>query len=534
MTAVSPVTGPEPPPGTVAALRAEQVSKSYGGTLALNHVDFDVRSGQVNVLVGANGAGKSTLMKILSGIEVPTGGRLLLDGKPCKFASPRDAEEAGIGIVHQELRLFPDLSLADNIFMGRERTHHRLVVAQQSQEETAGALLRELGLTVDPRTRVRDLPLGKQQLVEIARALAQQARILFLDEPTSALSAGEVETLFRVLRGLKERGVSLVYVSHRLEELLRIGDRITVLRDGRKVAESEMSSVTTDWIVTQMLGETAHAAQGHAERQPGKEVLRIESLGLPRPGGGSLLRDLSFSVSAGEVLGLYGLMGAGRTELLETVAGLRQAGTGRVLYQGTALENQSVRARMLSGVVLVPEDRKGSGLVLNLSVRENMTMSSLQLLTRAGLWIDRRKEAAPVTRMTRALGVRASGPEQTVGDLSGGNQQKVVLARALLAQPKLLLLDEPTRGIDVAAKAEILVLVGKLAEQGMAILVASSEAQEVLDCADRILVLCKGRAVAIFPRSQATEATLMRAAGGDRPTSIPPAPMDSDEHASTH
>lgn len=518
---------------SVGVLSAEKVSKSYGKTRVLTDVDFHVRKGQINVLVGANGAGKSTLMKILSGIEAPTGGRLLLEGRPCKFNSSREAEAAGIGIVHQELRLFPDLSLSDNMFMGRERTHHGVVVAQQSQDETARSLLEQLGLNVDPRTLVRELPIGKQQLVEIARALAQQARILFLDEPTSALSAGEVETLFGVLRDLKARGVSLVYVSHRLEELLRIGDFIGVLRDGRKVADAKVADIDADWIVTQMLGVTAHAAKDHAPRKPGDEVLRVERLNLPRAGGGMLLDELSFSVSAGEVLGLYGLMGAGRTELLETIAGLRQPRDGKLTYQGAVLQQEPVRSRMRRGVVLVPEDRKGCGLVLDLSVRENMSLSSLERITRAGLWIDKDRESSPVNRMTGALGVRASGPEQPVSELSGGNQQKVVVARALLAQPKLLLLDEPTRGIDVAAKAEILVLVGKLAQEGMAILVASSEAQELLDCADRILILCKGRVVTVLPRSQATEAVMMRAAGGDG-SGVSSSPIDSGQHVSSH
>jgi erythritol transport system ATP-binding protein len=491
-------------------LCASRVSKTYGERVVLDSVDFAVERGKVNVLIGANGAGKSTLMKILAGVEMPTSGQLVLEGRPCAFASTADAEAAGIGIVHQELRLFPNLSISDNIFLGSERKRHGVLVDVRSQEREARELLRQLGQDIDPRTMLEDLPLGKQQLVEIARALAQRTRVLFLDEPTSALSAKEVATLFDVLRSLKARGVSLVYVSHRLEELLRIGDRITVLRDGRKVAAAEVAEIDAEWIVRHMLGSSTESASAPAKRVAGSEVLRVVDLDLLASTDSRASRRVSFSLHAGEVIGVYGLLGAGRTELLETIAGLRRA-RGQLIYQGQALGRESLLRRLRRGILLVPEDRKSQGFV-PLSVRENVTLSSLGRVTR-GCWIDARAESAAVKEMTDSLGVQGASSEQPVSQLSGGNQQKVILSRALYAKPKVLLLDEPTRGIDVAAKAQILRLIDSLAAEGMAILLVSSEARELLDCADRILVLSRGCAAALVPRSTATEGVLMRAAG---------------------
>ncbi len=498
-------------------LRAEAVGKVYGGTVALDDVDFELERGRVAVLIGENGAGKSTLMRILAGVEAPTRGRLLLDGRPVRFDSPRAAAAAGIAIIHQELSLFPELSVAENVFAGREPRRLGLVDRARAERETRDVLDR-LEHPIDPRARCGALPLGQQQIVEIARALTREARVLIMDEPTSALSSAEVAALFRVIRELRSRGTAVVYVSHRLEELMEIGDRLTVLRDGRRVAAAEASDASVGWIVEQMIGRAVAGASPREAAPAGETRLEVEGLSLRRDDGRLLLDGVSLTVAAGEVVGLYGLMGAGRTELVECLAGARTATAGRIRLGGAAVERLDLPARLRRGVFLVPEDRQGAGLFRSLSVAHNMTLASLRAHVR-GLALSPAAESETVARMARDLGIASARPDLPIGALSGGNQQKVVIARALLTRPRVLLLDEPTRGVDVGAREELRELVRRLAREGVAIVLVSSDLEEILGVADRILVLSSGMVTGRFTAAEASHAALVAAAalGDGRP-----------------
>jgi erythritol transport system ATP-binding protein len=487
-------------------LRASQITRVFPGTVALDRVDFNVRRGKVNVLIGENGAGKSTLVKILAGVDRPTQGHILLDGHEVQMHSPRDADAHGIGIIYQELNLFPNLSVRENIFMARHKTLGGIVVDRASEERVARDLVARLQQRIDPDAIVGSLPLGQQQIVEIAKALARDVRILMMDEPTSALSASEIRVLFGVIRELKERGVAIVYISHKLAELLEIGDYVTVLRDGRLVADAPASEIDIPWIVEKMTGRKSEAAVAHQDAPGGREVLRVEKLTL-----GTRLHEISFSASAGEIVGVYGLLGAGRTELFECIAGLRPHSSGTIAVGGERLEECALPDRIARGVALVPEDRQAAGLVQSLSVRANMTLASLSKYTRAG-HLSPRSEDAAATEMISRLRIRCAGPKQAITSLSGGNQQKAVIARYLLTSPKVLLLDEPTRGVDVGARSEIFDLIRQLAETGMAVVFASSDLHEVLTLADRVIVMSRGRITAQYGAKAATEHALVAAA----------------------
>jgi erythritol transport system ATP-binding protein len=486
------------------------IAKTYGGTTALQDVDFEVHPGQVNVLIGENGAGKSTLMRILAGVERPTAGHLLMGDAPLELRSPRDAAALGIGVIHQELSLFPDLSVTDNVFMARERTRHGVVVDRALEERRVAETLARLDHPLDPRTPVGRLPLGLQQIVEIARALVQEVRILMMDEPTSALSAVEVAALFRVIRDLVRRGVAVVYISHRLEELMQIGDRITVLRDGRRVGHAPASEVDLDWIVESMVGRSGRPRRDRTSAVEDVNVLEVRGLSLPGPAGERLLDDVSLRVRRGEVVALYGLMGAGRTELLESLAGARSPEGGRVTVDGEPVHGLPLPERIRRGLTLIPEDRQGAGLVPPLSVTHNVTLSSLRDHTR-GFWLVGGKERATVGRVRDELDIRMADPDRPITTLSGGNQQKAVVARALLTSPRVLLMDEPTRGIDVAARAEMFDLMHRLAGQGLAILYSSSDLKEVVGIADRVLVLSNGRVTGEFDGHAVSERELVEA-----------------------
>lgn len=490
-------------------LHAEQVTKVYPGTVALDKVDFNVYRGKVNVLVGENGAGKSTLMKIMAGVEQPTHGRLLLEGRPIDPKNPRDAEQHGIGIIYQELNLFPNLNVAENIFMAHEQTIGKAVVNHGEQERRTSDLLRRLEQPINPRTLVQNLRIGQQQIVEIAKALALDVRILIMDEPTSALSDVEVEVLFRVIEELKAAGVSIIYISHKLEELMQIGDYITVLRDGHKVAESPMENVDLPWIIERMVGRDTAASYRPPQHAFGDVILQVEDITLPKLGGGYLLDHVSFSLRAGEILGIYGLMGAGRTELFECLMGLHSDAAGRVLLQGTELRGLIDR-RIGQGMMLIPEDRQREGLVPELSVADNMLIASLKRFFN-GLYLARDKAQDHINRMIRELSIKVANPQHLISSLSGGNQQKVVVAKALLTEPKVLLMDEPTRGIDVGAKEEIFDIARKLAAQGLGIIFVSTELKEIMAIADRIIVMSKGRITQEFDRSEATQQALVEA-----------------------
>jgi erythritol transport system ATP-binding protein len=491
-------------------LRLEGVSKVYSGTVAVKQADFEVRRGAVNVLVGENGAGKSTLMKIVAGVEQPTAGRMLLDGEPVAFSGTSDAMSCGIGMVFQELNLFGNLSVAENVFANREvmRGGH---IDHEAQERETAATMDRLGASIDPRARVEDLMIGQQQLVEIAKAVARSVRILIMDEPTSALSAPEVEILFRVIADLKSKGVAIVYISHRLQELIRIGDFITVLRDGRVTGSQALKDVDVHWIVRQMIGSDAKDFSTPGDHEFGGEILRAEDICLPRAVGGYAVDHVSLSVRAGEILGVYGLMGAGRSEFLECVMGRHPLASGRIYIDGELVREKEVGGRIARGLALIPEDRQRDGLVAVLSVAENLTMASLRKLTRFFFHIRSRLEAEIVRREVKSLTIKVADPALPVSSLSGGNQQKVVIGKALLTEPKVLLMDEPSRGIDIGAKADVFRLMRKLAAEGLGIIFVTSDLDEALALSDRIAVMSQGKLTALFDRADAAEAKIIAA-----------------------
>ena len=500
-----------PVPDDDIIMRARQVTKIYPGTVALNKVDYAIHRGKVNVLVGENGAGKSTLMKILAGVEQATKGELLLEGKPVRIESIFDAEAHGIGIIFQELNLFPNLSVAENIFMAHELTGPTGINHAEQERRTA-ELLARLEQPINPKTLVGSLRIGQQQIVEIAKALAQDISILIMDEPTSALSVSEVEVLFRIIEELKSQGVSIIYISHKLEELMQIGDYITVLRDGNLVANAAMDDIDLGWIVAQMVGRDTQWKYTPPQHEYGATILEVNDLVLPRPSGaeGYVLEHVSLSLQAGEIVGIYGLMGSGRTELFETLMGLHPYATGSIRLNGKELTGTRIAQRIQAGVMLIPEDRQRDGLVQKLSVKQNMILASLRnYLSR--FYLSNGKENTSVARLVKELAIKVSNPDNLITSLSGGNQQKVVVAKALLTGPKVLLMDEPTRGIDVGAKEEILDIMRQLAAQGLGIIFVSTELKEVMAMADRVLVMSKGRITKTFSRAEATEEALVSA-----------------------
>jgi erythritol transport system ATP-binding protein len=510
MPSASPVPKIEPAAAAdEVILSARNITKVFPGTVALDDVSFQVRKGKVNVLIGENGAGKSTLMKILAGVESPTSGNILLDGREIHLHSPLDATHLGIGIIYQELNLCANLSVADNIFLARETTRNGLI-EHKAQKQRARELVSRLEQKIDPDQLLGDLRIGEQQIVEIAKALAQDVRILIMDEPTSALSAAEVEVLFRVIRELKSRGVAIIYISHKLEELLQIGDYITILRDGRMVAEEEAKNVNVPWMIERMVGRNPAALFTRQERPLGEVMLKVENLTLPRLGGGYTLDHVSFELREGEILGFYGLMGAGRSDLVDCLAGARPQATGKIWLNGEPVSATTISERIASGFVLVPEDRQRYGLVQALSVMDNMLLSSLKNYLK-GVFLVRKQEKAATEQQIRELSIRVANPQQPITALSGGNQQKVVVAKGLLTQPKILLLDEPTRGIDVGAKSEIFEIMNRLAAQKYGVIFVSSELKEILAMSDRILVMSKGAITGEFSHQDANEEKLVAA-----------------------
>lgn len=490
-------------------LKASNITKVYPGTIALDDVDFNIYRGKVNVLVGENGAGKSTLMKILAGVVQATEGELLLDGESIAVKSPHDAARYGIGIIYQEMNLFPNLSVSENIFMARELVSSGMVIRAKEQRARTSELLARLEQPIDATALVSTLRIGQQQIVEIAKALAQDVRILIMDEPTSALSNAEVEILFRVIRELKSNGVSIVYISHKLDELLQIGDYVTVLRDGQLVAEESCANIDVPWIVEQMVGKNPTGLFMHEPHEIGEELLRIEDLTIQRVGGYTL-DHVSLSLHRGEILGLYGLMGAGRSELFECLAGIRTDFTGEIWLEGSQVRRSSIQERIQMGLTLVPEDRQRDGLVQSMSVGNNMLLASLKKYMNV-FYLSAKKEKTSINQSVKDLAVKVADPNHLITSLSGGNQQKVVVAKSLLTTPKVLLLDEPSRGIDVAAKSEIFEIMNQLATQGFGIFFASSELKEIIAVADRILVLSKGVITGEFAYGQATEEALVAA-----------------------
>ncbi|WP_210523542.1 sugar ABC transporter ATP-binding protein [Pantoea ananatis] len=487
------------------------LSRVYPGVTALDQVNYRVYRNKVNVLIGENGAGKSTMMKMLAGVESPSSGEILLDGKPVMLHSTQQAEKLGISIIFQELNLFPNMNVMDNIFIANE-FFQRGVINEKYQYQLAKALLERLELDVDPYAALDALGIGHQQLVEIARALSKDTRVLIMDEPTSALSQSEVKVLFNVIEQLKRRGVTIIYISHRLEELMEIGDHITVFRDGRFIAAREVRDVSVPWIIEQMVGDK----KKHFDYQPapqGETVLQVAGLTALHQNGGYRLNAVSFSLRKGEVIGIYGLLGAGRTELFKGLTGLLPCQHGEIQLGGQRLDNCSFQQRLKRGITLVPEDRKGEGVIELMSISANMTLSNLSLrgFRRALGIVHPDKERQRVNEMIQHLAIKVSDSELPISALSGGNQQKVVLGKALMTGPAVVLLDEPTRGIDVGAKTDVYHLIGKLAQQGLAVMFSSSELDEVMALADRILVMADGRITADLPRAAATREKLISA-----------------------
>jgi erythritol transport system ATP-binding protein len=488
------------------------VTKSYAGTVALGGVDFRLERGRVHALIGENGAGKSTLLKILAGVEQPTAGSLRLNGTETRFASAGEAASAGVGMIHQELQLFPDLSVAENLFVGRERRTGLGTIAWSQQAEAARKVFARLGHPGIPTTApLGSLALGQQQLVEVARALVHDVRVLLMDEPTSALTAAEVPVLFQVIRDLTAHGVSVVYVSHRLEELLAIADDVTVLRDGRVVGAAPAAEVDVAWIVARMTGGTVSHRLATGPVETGRTMLAVETLSLPAHPGRAALDAISITVQAGEVVAFYGLMGAGRTELFETLIGLHPDGVGHVALDGRDVARLDVGARVRAGLAIVPEDRQASGLVQCLSVRDNATLSTIERLAPYG-YLSPAAETRAAAPFIERLRVKAPSLGAPVTALSGGNQQKVVLARGVMSRPRVLLVDEPTRGVDVGARVEILDALQRLAREGMAVLFSTSDLAEVLAAATRVVVLARGRVVLDAPAADVTPELLAAAA----------------------
>lgn len=494
-------------------LEARDIWKAFPGVQALAAAGITVRPGRLTALLGENGAGKSTLMNILAGVFPPDRGTLVLDGQPVSFRCPREAQDAGVSIIFQELNLVDGLSVAENIFLGRQPQNAWGLVDHARMRRDAAAILAALDIDIEPSLPVERLKVGARQMVEIAKALSFASRVLILDEPTSALTQREAETLFRVIAKLKAQGVGMVYITHRLDELARIADDVTIFRDGRLVLEAPFNAADRGDYVRRMVGRDLADGHRRVGGPPGSLLLEVERFSVARPGAAApLVADVSLAVRAGEVVGLFGLMGAGRTELLEALAGLHPGRTtGTLRVDGAVAAIRSPREALAAGIVLAPEDRKADGLVLAASVAKNVSLASLDTLTRFG-FVSRRREDSRGRDAVARLGIKTPSIAQAVNALSGGNQQKVVLAKGLACGPRVLLLDEPTRGIDVGAKREIYALIDDLSRQGLAVLVASSELPEVLAISDRILVLAEGRMTAEFTRAEATEQAVLHAA----------------------
>ncbi|MBL8155777.1 MAG: sugar ABC transporter ATP-binding protein [Anaerolineae bacterium] len=487
---------------TTPLLDMRNINKGFPGVRALTDVSFDVYPGEVHTLVGENGAGKSTLMKILSGVYIRDSGEISFKGRPINFTNPRQAQEAGIATIYQELNLIPYLSVTENIFLGSE-LERGVLLDWTKMHERARELLGRLHLDVDPRTSVNRLGVGQQQMVEVAKALHHKADLIIMDEPTSALSIREIDDLFTIIRDLQAHHVALIYISHHLDEAFAIGDRITVLRDGRLVATETTGAINMEVLIRHMVGRDL-SEQFPKERVPrGAEVLRVENLTQ-----GTRLKNISFSVHAGEIMGIAGLVGAGRTELVRAIFGADPIDAGRIFVDGKPVTIRNPQDAIAHGIALLTEDRKQQGLILQMTTRDNLTLSVLKGLTR-GLFTSKRRESDLAQRFIDSMAIKTPSQEQLVVNLSGGTQQKVVLGKWMATQPKVLIFDEPTRGIDVGAKVEIYKLMNQLGRQGVAILMVSSELPEILGMSDRVLVIREGQLRGILERQDASQEKIM-------------------------
>jgi len=494
-------------------LTAKNISKQFAGVTALKDVSITLQSGMVTAIIGENGAGKSTLMKILSGVHTQYGGDILLGGRPVKFSGTKHAEEHGIVIIHQELNLVPYLSVAENIFLGREITNAAGILDTRQMNAIAVELLARLNLKISPATKIADIKVGHQQLVEIAKALYTNASVIIMDEPTSAISDKEIENLFTIIRELSAAGKAIAYISHKFKEVFEIADNYVVLRDGVSVSEGSMQSATQDMLIEKMTGRQV-VFQRSDNDLSGKEVLLgVNQLSVNHPlqKNRKLFNDISFNLHQGEIIGVYGLMGAGRTEMMETIFGLHPGSfKGEVYVNGIKQKIQSPADAIKAGIALVPEDRKSQGLVLNQSVSKNISITVLQQMEWWGMFLSNVKERLFSQGFINRLSIKTASGNNYVQNLSGGNQQKIVISKWLATNPRVLLLDEPTRGIDVNAKSEIYKLMKSLAAEGMGIIMVSSELPEILSVSDRVLVMCEGALTADIPAKHATEQDILR------------------------
>lgn len=488
-------------------LRMEGIYKSFPGVQALSDCQFDLHSGEVHALVGENGAGKSTMMKILGGIYYKDAGHIYLEDKEVEIQGPRMAQNLGISIIHQELNLMPHLTIAQNIFIGREpRSKISFVVDDKTTNQQAERLFKMLNLQLDPNTKVADLTVAKQQMVEIAKALSFNAKILVMDEPTAALTDTEIEELFRVIKQLREKGVGVIHISHRLEELKQISDRVTVMRDGKYIDTLLIQNAPIEKIISLMVGRAIYETAPELPEDPDQEiVLEVRNLN-----SGKLLRDVNFNLKRGEILGFAGLMGAGRTEVARSIFGADKFDSGEIYIKGQRVHIKSPGDAVTHGIGYLSEDRKRYGLALGMDVKENIVMSAMKKFMHWLGWMDFKKTAAQGQEMVKALNIKTPSLEQKVKFLSGGNQQKVVVGKWLTADIDILIFDEPTRGIDVGAKSEIYKLLNELAHQGKAIIMISSELPEILRMSHRVVVMCEGRITGVLTANEATQESIMK------------------------
>ena len=482
------------------------VIKTFPGVRALDGASLRIYPGRVMALLGENGAGKSTLMKVMTGIHKQDSGTLFYQGKQVDFKGPRDSQSQGVGIIHQELNLINELSIAENIFLGQEPVGRFGRINKSLILEKSRTLMERLNIRIDPRTLVGSLNLGMQQMVEIARSLSMDSKVIVMDEPTDALTDTETESLFQVIRQLREEGTGIVYISHRLQEIFAICDDVTVLRDGQFVSEDPIGQLNEDRLIEHMVGRSISEQYPRVACEPGSTVLEVKNL------CGDGLHDINFSVKEGEVLGFSGLMGAGRTELMRTVYGARHMTSGNIISAGKPIAVKRPADALNHGIVYISEDRKGDGLILDLPIHDNMTLSSLKRFVNQSGYIDRRREQKSIDHYVKAFNIKAPSTKQLIRNLSGGNQQKVAIAKGLMTQPRLLILDEPTRGVDVGAKREIYQLINELKVKGMSIIIISSDLPEVIGVSDRIMVMHNGTITGEFKQQNATQENLMQSA----------------------
>ena len=495
-------------------MEAVGITKLYPGTVALKDVDFSVYPGKVNVLIGENGAGKSTLMKILAGIEKPTEGKVLLNGQEVHFATTREATAHGVGIIHQELNLFPEMRVADNMFAGKEMSNMG-VIDRKKQAKRAVEVLDRLQPGINPNEMMRNLRVGQQQIVEIAKTmLSEKLNVLIMDEPTSSLSNTEVEVLFNLINDLKAQGIAIIYISHRLEEIIRIGDFVTILRDGHRVANAEVKDIDVRWIIQHMVGHSTLTIDKIPYPGEPEAIMTVKDYCLPRLGGGYSVDHVSFTLHRGEVLGIYGLMGAGRTELVESLMGLHAESSGEMVLGCEKITRPTITGQIERGMVLVPEDRQRDGLVQTMSIANNLLLTSIPQFTKNGIVRkDQCKKA--VDHTVRDMQIKVADVKHQITSLSGGNQQKVVIGKCVMANARVFMMDEPSRGIDVGAKTDIFILMRQFAAQGNGVIFVGSELKEIISVCDRVLVMSNGRLTADLSGEQITEGALVQASAAN-------------------